>query len=55
MSETIEIEEEQFRKLLQQVDAEASNHGGDYSAGMRHARHLVESGVLSGGDDDDTE
>jgi len=35
-----------IRQVLQRVEGKASNHGSNYSAGMRLARHLIEEELL---------
>lgn len=45
------VREERIREVLNSVESAASDHGGDYSAGMREARRIVEAELL-GGDPD---
>lgn len=43
------VREEDVRAVLREVESEAADHGGDYSAGMREARRIVETRLLGGG------
>lgn len=43
------VDEDEIRDALSAVDAAASNHGADYSAGMREARRIVETRLLGNG------
>lgn len=47
--------EDEIREALSKAEAEASNHGANYAAGMRLTRTIVEQDLLGGGWDDDSE
>jgi len=40
------VSEQDVREVLSIIENEATNHGGDYSSGMRLARHLAEVELL---------
>jgi len=43
---TDDIDEDDVRAALSAVEQEAGEHGGDYRAGMRNARSILESELL---------
>ncbi|MDS0284724.1 hypothetical protein [Haloarcula onubensis] len=43
---TDDLDEDDVRAALSAVESEAADHGGDYRAGMRNARSILESELL---------
>lgn len=44
--------ESEVRAALSEVDIQAGDHGGDYAAGMREGRRIVETRLLGATDED---